>query len=203
MTEQPMTPGRQYIIKHGTRSVSGSISTIQYRIDVNTLKHLQADNLELNEIGSCTVSVNAPIVFDPYKKSKTTGSFIIIDRLTNVTIGAGMISGISDSTSFNQVSAAQRMARFSQKATSIALSGANNINASYQLERKLFDTGHAATILETTEDTILTSIKAIKHAGLICICPNITSEPCDLQFDTDNLSVEQIYAALKEQEVIL
>ncbi|MCK5478664.1 MAG: sulfate adenylyltransferase subunit CysN, partial [Methylococcales bacterium] len=85
MAEKEMTPGRQYIIKLATRSVSGSISSIDYRIDVNTLEHHDANDLKLNEIASCTVSVNAPVVFDPYKQNKGTGGFIIIDRLSNVT----------------------------------------------------------------------------------------------------------------------
>jgi sulfate adenylyltransferase large subunit len=74
MTEQAMTPGRQYVIKLATRSVSGSVSMIHHRIDVNTLEHHDADALNLNEIGSCTVAVNAPVVFDAYKRNKTTGS---------------------------------------------------------------------------------------------------------------------------------
>ena len=93
MTENAMAPGKQYTIKLATRNVHGSISMIHHRIDVNTLEHHDANELKLNEIGSCTVSVNAPVVFDPYKNSKGTGAFIIIDRLTNGTVGAGMISG--------------------------------------------------------------------------------------------------------------
>jgi len=95
MAESSLTPGKQYIMKLATRSVSGSIANIQHRIDVNTLEHHDAKNLQLNEIGLCTVSVNAPVVFDAYNRSKGTGSFIIIDRLTNVTVGAGMITGAS------------------------------------------------------------------------------------------------------------
>ncbi len=91
MTEQTMLPGRQYVIKLATRSVSGSVASIHHRIDVNTLEHHDADELKLNEIGLCTVAVNAPVVFEPYKRNKSTGSFIVIDRLTNVTVGAGMI----------------------------------------------------------------------------------------------------------------
>ncbi|MDO9139657.1 MAG: sulfate adenylyltransferase subunit CysN, partial [Methylobacter sp.] len=93
MAEKAMTPGRQYLIKLATRSVSGSVSLIHHRIDVNTLEHHDANELKLNEIGHCTVAVNAPVVFDPYQRNKTTGSFIVIDRLTNITVGAGMITG--------------------------------------------------------------------------------------------------------------
>ncbi len=202
MTEQAMTPGRQYIIKLATRNVSGSIAKINYRIDVNTLEHFPASELQLNEIGTCTVSVNAPVVFDPYRNSKGTGSFIIIDRLTNVTVGAGMISGASDETDFTRVSAEERSARFSQKAVAIGLTGPDCENIAYQLERKLFDTGHAATILENQSEDIEHYIEIITHTGLICLCPNDINKKCELQFDTENDSVEQIFSILKKQQYI-
>src|SRR5664279_2113988 len=77
MTEKALTPGRQYTLKLATRSVSGSIALIHHRIDVNTLEHHDALELQLNEIGSCTVTVNAPVVFDPYKVNKGTGANVI------------------------------------------------------------------------------------------------------------------------------
>ena len=123
MTEKALTPGRQYTLKLATRSVSGSVAMIHHRIDVNTLEHHDAVELQLNEIGSCTVAVNAPVVFDPYKINKGTGAFIIIDRLTNGTVGAGMITGASDDENQHPVSAEERASRYSQKATAIALTG--------------------------------------------------------------------------------
>ncbi len=200
MTEQAMTPGRQYTIKLATRSVSGSISLIDHRIDVNTLEHHDADQLQLNEIGSCTVSVNAPVVFDPYKISKGTGSFIIIDRLTNVTVGAGMITGSTGDENLQPVSATERSARFGQNATAIALTGANAQEIVYKLERKLFDNGHAATVLESSDAGEL--IQAIKQAGLLCLCINSDKTLSDLHFDCDSTAIDDIYSALKENKVI-
>lgn len=198
MAEKPLTPGRQYAIKLATRSVYGSISLIHHRIDVNTLEHHDANELKLNEIGSCTVSVNAPVVFDPYKNSKWTGSFIIIDRLTNGTVGAGMITGITDDEELLPVSAADRAARFSQTATAIALTGANSKMFAYQLERKLFDNGHAATVLETPSEAL---IDAIKNAGLLCLCVE-NSKRAEISLDTSEQSIDGIYAALKDKKVI-
>ncbi|MEI7457708.1 MAG: sulfate adenylyltransferase subunit CysN, partial [Nitrosomonadales bacterium] len=143
MAENALAPGRQYVIKLATRSVSGSIAMIHHRIDVNTLEHHDATELHLNEIGSCTVSVNAPVVFDAYKTHKHTGSFIIIDRLTNSTVGAGMITGGIEQENLQPVSAEERAVRFSQTATAIALNGSTAKDVAYQLERKLFDNGHA------------------------------------------------------------
>ena len=196
MTEQPLTPGRQYIFKLATRSVSGSVPLIHHRIDVNTMAHHDASALQLNEIGCCTVSVNAPVVFDPYKTSHGTGSFIIIDRLSNGTVGAGMIIGEGDDGQAAPVSAEERAARFSQKATSVILTGENKLEMAYQLERKLFDYGHAPIVLESADAAL---VNAIIHAGLICICIGGNGE---LTLNTDELGLEDIYTLLKEQKVI-
>ncbi len=199
MTEQAMTPGRQYVIKLATRSVSGSVSMIHHRIDVNTLEHHDANELKLNEIASCTVAVNAPVVFDPYKRNKGTGAFIVIDRLTNVTVGAGMITGDASEEDWSPVTAQERATRFGQTAAIIALSGSNNQQVAYHLERKLFDTGHAATILEQGDDALLA---AIKHAGLLCLALNAAPEQTDVAFDVDQYSVDDIHAALKNRGLI-
>jgi sulfate adenylyltransferase large subunit len=198
MTEQPMSPGRQYILKLATRSVSGSVSLIHHRIDVNTLEHHDADELKLNEIGSCTVSVNAPVVFDPYKRNKSSGSFIIIDRLTNVTVGAGMITGDASAEDWSPVTAEERATRFAQTPTSIALLGTHAAQYAYQLERKLFDTGHACTILENAD---LTLINTVKQAGLLSLCVE-TQAATDISFDCGEYSVDDIYAALKNRSIL-
>ena len=198
MTEKPMTPGKQYAIKLASRKVYGSISMIHHRIDVNTLEHHDANELKLNEIASCTVSTTAPVVFDPYKNSKGTGSFIIIDRLTNGTVGAGMITGITGDEELKPVSPAERAARFSQTATAIALTGVNALEVAYQLERKLFDNGHAASILETPSTEL---INAIKHAGLLCLCIG-HDKLADITTDISKLSVDDIYSVIKEKKII-
>ncbi|MDO9269918.1 MAG: sulfate adenylyltransferase subunit CysN [Methylobacter sp.] len=199
MAENALAPGRQYTIKLATRSVSGSVAMIHHRIDVNTLEHHDATELHLNEIGSCTVSVNAPVVFDPYLSHKGTGAFIIIDRLTNGTVGAGMITGGTEEESLQPVSPEERAARFSQTATAIALTGSNSKEIAYQLERKLFDNGHASTVLETQNTSL---IVAIKNAGLICLCVNDSTNLADINFDSDTLAIDDIYSALKDQKII-
>ncbi len=199
MAEDGLTAGKQYTLKLATRSVSGSVVNIQHRIDVNTLEHHDATSLELNEIGLCSFSVNAPVVFDAYTKSKGTGSFIIIDRLTNVTVGAGMITGIASDADLGSVSMADRAARFSQKASSIKILGTDAETIAYQLERKLFDNGHAAVVI-TESKHIESAIHAIKQAGLIAI--STVGSQADLTFNVDNDSLDTIHLALKEQSVI-
>lgn len=100
MTEKPLVSGKQYNFKIGVSDSAGVLTQIDSQIDVNTLAENEASKLQLNEIGQCEFSLNKPVVFDSYKRNRSTGAFIIIDRLSNVTIGAGMItdavSGSSD-----------------------------------------------------------------------------------------------------------
>ena len=91
MHEQQLLPGRPYLLKIGTRVVGGAISAPKYRINVNTLEHSAAKTLELNEIGVCNVNFDRPIPFDPYVDNRDMGSFIVVDRLTNATVGAGLL----------------------------------------------------------------------------------------------------------------
>ncbi|PAY00668.1 sulfate adenylyltransferase subunit CysN [Pseudoalteromonas sp. HM-SA03] len=92
MADAAMQPGKEYELKIGTKNTFGKISNINYRIDVNTLEQLDASELQLNEIANCIIETAAPVVIDQYSQVVGTGSFIIIDRLTNVTVGAGMIT---------------------------------------------------------------------------------------------------------------
>src|SRR5690606_8329026 len=90
--EEAMLPGRPYLVKLGTRIVGAQITEPKYKVNVNTLEHLAAKRLELNEIGVCNLSLDAPVAFDPYAENKDLGGFILIDRLSNRTVGAGMLN---------------------------------------------------------------------------------------------------------------
>ena len=92
MAAAPMLPGRPYLLKIGARLVSATITEPKYKININTLEHLAARQLELNEIGVCNISLDRAIPFDPYEANHDMGGFILIDRITNATVGAGMIS---------------------------------------------------------------------------------------------------------------
>jgi bifunctional enzyme CysN/CysC len=91
MSDEPMLPGRPYLMKIGARTVTINISALKYKVNVNTLEHVAVTKLELNEIGVCNLSSDRLIAFDSYKEDHDTGGFIIIDRLTNNTVGAGML----------------------------------------------------------------------------------------------------------------
>jgi bifunctional enzyme CysN/CysC len=91
MAEQPMEPGKQYFLKHTSKVVNAVVTDIRYRVNVNTLHHEKAEQLALNEIARVAVDLNQPVAFDAYKMNRATGAFVIIDRLTHGTVGAGMI----------------------------------------------------------------------------------------------------------------
>ncbi|RQS08146.1 sulfate adenylyltransferase subunit CysN [Burkholderia sp. Bp8998] len=91
MHDEPLLPGRPYLVKLGTQTVGATCATPKYKIDVNTREHLAARTLALNEIGVCNLSFDRPVAFDPYERNRHTGGFIVIDRFTNDTVGAGML----------------------------------------------------------------------------------------------------------------
>jgi bifunctional enzyme CysN/CysC len=91
MHEDEMLPGRPYLLKIGARTVGVTVAQPKYRVDVNTLDHLAATTLGLNEIGVCNLSLDRPIPFDPYTENRDTGGFVIIDKLTQNTVGAGLL----------------------------------------------------------------------------------------------------------------
>lgn len=155
--EEPMLPGKKYDIKRATSYVPGSIPSIVHRVDVNTLEQGAASELKLNEIGRVKVALDAPIALDGYEYNRTTGAFIVIDRLTNGTVGAGMI--IADPVAHGggqhgrlaHVSTEERAARFGQQPATVlfsGLSGAGKSTLAYAVERKLFDMGRAVYVLD-------------------------------------------------------
>jgi sulfate adenylyltransferase subunit 1 len=95
MGEKPMSIGKIYDIKRATSVISGSFEHINYKIDVNTYERTIIDTLELNDIASCKMLLTQPIAADSYKSNRLTGSFIVVDRITNDTVGAGMIVDVA------------------------------------------------------------------------------------------------------------
>jgi bifunctional enzyme CysN/CysC len=91
MDEKPMLRGRRYLMRIGGKAVEATIAPLKYRLNIDSLEHVAANKLALNEIGVCDIECSQPIAFDPYLENRDTGGFILIDRLTNATVGAGMI----------------------------------------------------------------------------------------------------------------
>jgi bifunctional enzyme CysN/CysC len=91
MADEPMLPGRPYLLKLGTRTVNATVTEPKYKVNVNTMEHLAAKKLDLNEIGVCNIALDRAVPFDPYEANRDTGGFILIDRMSNNTVGAGML----------------------------------------------------------------------------------------------------------------
>ena len=157
MNEAPLLTGKHYDFKQGSKSFSGVIANIKHKVDVNTLETSPTPSLELNEIGLCELELGEAIHFDSYQQNPSTGAFIIIDRLSNVTVGAGMIETTSAKkrraveSSTNHVTKEDRAARYGQKPVTVmfvGLSGSGKSTLAHALERRLFDMGRISTILD-------------------------------------------------------
>jgi len=160
MTDTPLLPGKMYDFKLNTVQVPGRVSSIRHRVDVNTLKTHPAPGLELNEIGFCEITLDRKVCYDGYQGNHGTGSFIVIDPITNVTIGAGMVSceesrRESDKGdgpgSISHVTREERAARYGQRPVTImfiGVSGSGKSTLAHGLERRLFDMGRVGTVLD-------------------------------------------------------
>jgi bifunctional enzyme CysN/CysC len=156
MDDEAMLPGRPYLMKIGARTVGASITEPKYKVNVNTLEQLAAKRLELNEIGVCNLSTDAPIAFDAYKDNHTLGGFILIDRMTNRTVGAGMLHfALRRSQNIHwqatDVDKASRAALKGQKARVVwltGLSGAGKSTIANLVEKRLQADGRHTYLLD-------------------------------------------------------
>ncbi|MBU1337420.1 MAG: sulfate adenylyltransferase subunit CysN, partial [Alphaproteobacteria bacterium] len=156
MDDEGMLPGRPYLMKIGTRIVGASITEPKYKVNVNTLEQLAAKRLELNEIGVCNISLDAPIAFDAYKDNHTLGGFILIHRISNRTVGAGMLHfALRRSQNIHwqatDVSKASRAAQKGQKGRVVwltGLSGAGKSTIANLVEKRMQADGRHTYLLD-------------------------------------------------------
>lgn len=202
MSDQAMLPGRSYVMRIGARWVPASISLIKHKVDVNTLEHLAARKLEMNEIAFCNLSTAATVAFDPYAENRRTGSFILVDRSTCETVGAGMISfGLFRDANIRteelSISKTMRAELKHQKPTILwftGLSGSGKSTIAKSVERKLHELGRHTYMLDgdnlrhgLTKDLGFTDADRVENirrvgevaklfvdAGMIVICSFIS-----------------------------
>ncbi|MEM9234338.1 MAG: adenylyl-sulfate kinase, partial [Pseudomonadota bacterium] len=156
MADEAMLPGRQYLIKTANKIVSGVVTDLRNKIDVNTLEERPGKTLELNEIGVCKFNLSKPVAFDAYNENRHTGSFIIIDRQTNGTVGAGMIDHSlrrAENVVWQEleVGKAERAGIKHQKPAMLwftGLSGSGKSTIANLVEKRLFDMGRHTYILD-------------------------------------------------------
>jgi bifunctional enzyme CysN/CysC len=156
MGDEPMLPGRPYVIKMGNRQVPGTLDSLKYKVNVNTMEHVAAKTLTLNEIGVCNLELDSNIAFTTYTENRHLGSFIIIDRFTNSTVGMGLIhfalrraSNIHwQAVDVNKVARARQA---KQKPTVLwftGLSGSGKSTIANLVEKKLHASGHMTYLLD-------------------------------------------------------
>jgi bifunctional enzyme CysN/CysC len=156
MHEEPLLPGRPYLLKIGATTVPATVTEIKHQVNVNTMEHLAAKRLELNAIGECNLKIDRPIAFDPYQDNRDTGGFILIDRLTNNTVGAGLLRfALRRAHNIHlqhcDVDKAARAAAKHQKPCVLwftGLSGAGKSTISNLVEKQLHALGHHTYLLD-------------------------------------------------------
>mgnify|MGYP001283935575 FL=1 len=156
MHDEPLLPGRPYLLKIGTRTVTATITDIKYQVNVNTLEHIAAKKLELNAIGVCNLGLDRPIAFDAYRDNRDTGGFTLIDRLSNNTVGAGLLHfALRRAHNIHlqhvDVDKAARSTLKHQKSCVLwftGLSGAGKSSIANLVEKKLHALGHHTYLLD-------------------------------------------------------
>jgi len=166
MHEDPLVPGRTYIAKHTTRSVRATVRAIRSRVDVNTLDHLASDGIAMNEIAEVEFETNLPLFFDSYRDCRWTGSLILIDPLTNATVGAVMISGALDNV-------AQASAE-SETASLILLTGQPDRAA--RVRDALLARGDRAVLIDDpliADSAVPSVVRALSLAGVVAVSARV------------------------------
>ena len=156
MGDEPMLPGRPYVIKASTSQVPGTLEELKYKVNVNTMEHVAAKSLTLNEIGVCNLELDRPIAFAPYTENRHLGSFIIIDRFSNTTVGMGLIRfALRRAANIHwqavDVHKDSRAAMAGQKPAMLwftGLSGAGKSTIANLVEKKLHALGHMTYLLD-------------------------------------------------------
>jgi bifunctional enzyme CysN/CysC len=156
MSREAMLPGRSYLMRIGTATIPASVSALKYKVDVNTCDRLAARTLDLNEIGYCNIAMSRPAAIDAYKDNRRTGAFILIDRATNETAGAGMIRfGLRRATNIHRqthaIGKSLRARALNQKPMTLwftGLSGSGKSTIADLVERELHKRGFHTMLLD-------------------------------------------------------
>jgi hypothetical protein len=182
MGDQPLDLRRQYIIKHTTQMVKAQVRSIRYRVNINTLEKHPATELHLNEIGAVVIDTHSPLFVDHYGRNRATGSFVMVDLVSNATVASGMITGRdprvpgpiqehdTGAAELARISDAERQARMGHPAVLIWMNGGAEL--AYAVERELFRGGYVTHVIVAQTDgrVLLELAQNLLAAGLVTIC---------------------------------
>ncbi len=200
MNQKPLAPNRPYLIKQTTQLTQARIRKIRHRIDIHTLEHQQVGELELNGIGVVSIEAQRPLFFDPYRSNRATGSFILIDPITNETLGAGMIlEPHSGSGGTGRVTDAERRAARGHAPLAICLPQGNT-ELPWLLERLLFDHGYAVHVIQMPGN-VAEAIRTTLAAGLIAIIQPANQEQSQLVRDSVPFSLRYLSASSDHEQI--
>ena len=162
MAEEPMACGKQYQVKFATNKVPGSFASIAHRVDVNSLKSQAAEQLALNEIGRCQLRLTRKVVVDGYQSNRHSGAFVVIDRLSNATVAAGMVRGVAQQVADTIVTAHHRQQRLGQRGGVFKVS----TQQASAVESALFDAGFYPFVV-TADDAKAQALASAEVAVLV------------------------------------
>ena len=232
MNEKPLELGRTYLLQHTSQRVPAAVEMVRYRVNINTLEKETAANLGLNDIGAVVIRTQKPIFCDPYRRNHTTGSFILVDPMSNATVAAGMITGRepvvshrsaeaeTQAAELSRITRMEQQSRAGHRAVTIWIDGPAEI--AFRLERALFDANcrvHAVSVAQTG-GSLARVAHALNEAGVITVLygPMDTAVRSDLsrEIGAENLleleasaggetageSVERLYRQLENGGVL-
>jgi sulfate adenylyltransferase large subunit len=175
MHEQKMEIGRQYLLKHTSQTLRATVAALRYRIDINSLEKEPGAALGLNDIGAVVIETQKPIFCDPYRRNHITGSFILIDAMSNATVAAGMITGRDPAAaasgmgamSGSRVTRTEQQVRAGHRSATVWLE--TDDQTVFQLERLLFDAGCRVHSISADDTSVPGSARLLNDAGVIAL----------------------------------
>jgi sulfate adenylyltransferase subunit 1 len=208
LSEQPLDLNRRYLLKHTAQTLPAEVKAVRYRVNIKTLQHETADQLEMNAIGVLRIETSRPIYFDPYLQNRATGSLILIDAETNATVGAGMILGsvtlerdrpkaAALDLKHERVTPVERIARYRHGGDTISLGDRKAL--ARLVERRLFDRGCNVTVVERASAETLGTLE---HAGLLVLLVSDKAPDWNLPAD-DAEAANFVISTLEETEILL
>lgn len=198
LNEQPLDPARQYFLKHTTQTVAAQVTSIANHVDMKTLDELPGGPIELNAVGKVRIETGRAIYFDPYRENRITGSAILLDPVTNATVGAVMIEEeAAHRHDTGPVSAADRAARFGHRGAVVPVG--NRERLAEMIERRLFHRGALPVIVKEWNES---TARVIESIGAIAIVVSSKDAPSFALPDRDDEAADRVLRWLEHKKIL-